>query len=93
MKADTLKYKHNEAQSQKVLQNDHSWSKHQVSKPWVTTPQDGRFQVQFLVGSFLLSAFSSLGGKVRPECSADNSAVLVVPNVNVWMEAQHSIPL
>ena len=33
----------------------------------------------------------SFGGKVRPERTADNSTVLVVPNVKVRMEAQRSI--
>ena len=28
---------------------------------------------------------------MRPVCTADNSAVLVVPNVSVRMEAQHSV--
>jgi hypothetical protein len=31
-------------------------------------------------------------GEVRPARTADNSAVLIVPNVKVRMEAQHSIP-
>jgi hypothetical protein len=51
-----------------------------------------------------LSAFSSpgvhsasnrrnfVGGKVRPERRADNSAVLVVPNVKVRMEVPYSTP-
>ena len=34
---------------------------------------------------------SFLGGKVRPARIADSSAVLVVPNVKVRLEAQHSI--
>jgi hypothetical protein len=56
---------------------------------------------------FLLSAFSSpwvlsasnkcvsrhlFGGKVWPARGAENSIVLVVPNVNVRMEVQHQIP-
>ena len=32
-------------------------------------------------------------GKVQPAFRADNFAVLVVPNVNVRVQAQHSIPL
>ena len=35
----------------------------------------------------------ALHHKVHPVHSADNSAILVVPNVKVRMEAQHSIPL
>lgn len=35
--------------------------------------------------------YHSCGGKVRPAHRADNSAVQVVSNVNVKMEAQHSI--
>jgi hypothetical protein len=31
--------------------------------------------------------------KVRPECGANSSAVLVFRNVKVRIEAQHSIPL
>jgi hypothetical protein len=31
-------------------------------------------------------------GKVRPTSRRDRSAVLVIPNVNIRMEAQHSIP-
>ena len=52
---------------------------------------------------FLLSASSSrrfhsasnrnfLENEVRPELTADNSAVPVGPNVQVRMEAQHSVP-
>ena len=29
---------------------------------------------------------------MRPALKADNSAILVVPNVKVRMEAQHSLP-
>jgi len=32
-------------------------------------------------------------GKIRAVCGADSSAVLVVQNVKVRIEAQHSIPL
>ena len=31
-------------------------------------------------------------GKVRPERTADNSAALVVPHVQVSLEARHFIP-
>lgn len=34
-----------------------------------------------------------LGGKVPPARRADNTAVLVVPNANGQMEAEHSSPL
>jgi hypothetical protein len=34
----------------------------------------------------------SMEGKVRPKLTAKNSAVLIVPNVKVMMEAQQFIP-
>jgi len=34
-----------------------------------------------------------LGNKVQPVHTPDNSAILVVPDVKVRMEAKHSIPL
>jgi hypothetical protein len=38
-----------------------------------------------------MSTKNFLGGKVRPARRADSSAVLVVPNVKIGMEAQHYI--
>jgi len=72
-----------------------------------TAPQDGRFRVRFpaVPGKFssdliLLSALciprvhsASNRNKYRRGSKADNSAVLVVPNVKVRMEAEHSVPL
>ena len=34
-----------------------------------------------------------LGGKVRPERGADSCAALVVPNVKLRMESEHSISI
>jgi len=48
--------------------------------PWVHSASN-RNQLQII----------SFWGKVRPASTADNSAVPVVPNVNIRIEDQHSI--
>jgi len=48
--------------------------------------------VHLLDNKSILIEYLGTGGKLRPTCRADNSAVLVVSNVTVRMEAQCSIP-
>jgi len=40
-----------------------------------------------------MSTKNFLGAKVRPASTAESSAVLVVTNIKIRTEAQHSIPL
>jgi hypothetical protein len=73
---------------------------------WGSSPQDRRWgsilsRVLWNIHSVALGSTQPLTEistkgfpwcKARPALTVDSSAVLVVPNVNIGMEAQHSIP-
>ena len=68
-----------------------------VAVGWGTVPQGGRSRVRFQVGSTRAVTSEDRGISLGVMCGgaarrADNSVVLVVPNVKVKMEAQHSVP-
>ena len=70
----------------------HSCLSHCATRREVPGSVFGQIRGNFQVAYFFLSALRGPVGTVRPARRADNSVVLVVPNVRVRLEAQHSIP-
>jgi hypothetical protein len=69
-----------------------SWFNHCIARREVAGSISGQILGNFQVTYFFLSALISPVGAVRPARRAENSVVLVVLNVRVRLEVQHSIP-